>query len=115
MTEEFWVNSHLSVARYYGSVKVDGIEYVVVNKDGKNLLECSIEAERAGREKAIEPGEPADLIDSRFIPYYKKLGRAGFIAELEENNNMDAKELLAHFKAITKGEKKKSNQTSLNL
>lgn len=115
MTKEFWANSQFSVARYYGGIKMGGVDYVIVNKEGKDLFECSIEAEKAGREKAIEPGEPADLIDRRFIPFYKKLGRDAFIAELEENKNMVDTELIAHFKAITKGKKKKSNQISMNL
>jgi len=79
MTEEYWATSPFSIARYYGGIKVDGVDYVIVNKEGKDIYECSIEAEKAGREKAIEPGEPADLIDRRYIPMYKKLGRDKFI------------------------------------
>ena len=52
-----------------------GQQYIIVNKDGKDLFELSIEAEKAGRTKAIEPGEPADLVLGSLIPSYKKLGR----------------------------------------
>lgn len=75
MTEEYWANSQLSVARYYGGIHFMGHQYLIVNKDGKDLFELSIEAEKAGREKAIEPGEPADLVLQSLIPAYKKLGR----------------------------------------
>ena len=75
MTEEYWANSQLSVARYYGGIHFMGHQYLIVNKEGKDLFELSIEAEKAGREKAIEPGEPADLVLQSLIPAYKKLGR----------------------------------------
>lgn len=75
MTEEFWANSQFSIARYYGGINFNGYRYVIVNKEGKDIFECSAEAERAGREKAIEPGEPADLCIVSLVPSYKKLGR----------------------------------------
>lgn len=75
MTEEFLANSQFSIARYYGGINFNGYRYVIVNKEGKDIFECSAEAERAGREKAIEPGEPADLCIVSLVPSYKKLGR----------------------------------------
>ena len=33
MTEEYWANSHLSIARYYGRIRFSGVEYVIVNKE----------------------------------------------------------------------------------
>ena len=33
MTEEYWANSQLSIARYYGHIRFMGHEYVIVNKD----------------------------------------------------------------------------------
>lgn len=85
MAEEFWANSQFSLARYTGRVRINGHVYVIVNKDGKDIFECSIEAEKAGREKAIEPGEPADLCRQDFVRYYRKFGRETFIKVLEEN------------------------------
>lgn len=36
---------------------------------------------------AIPPGEPADLIDVDFLPYYKALGRDKFIDILKDNHH----------------------------
>ena len=90
MTEEYWASSPYSIARYYGGIKIAGVEYVIVNKEGKDIYECSIEAENAGREKAIEPGEPADLVDKRYVPIYKKLGRDKFIEWVKEGLDLAA-------------------------
>lgn len=84
MTEEYWASSPYSIARYYGGIKIGGVEYIIVNKEGKDLFECSAEAEKAGREKAIEPGEPCDLIDKRYQPIYRKVGRDKFIEWVKE-------------------------------
>lgn len=84
MTEEYWASSPYSVARYYGGIRIKGVEYIIVNKEGKDLYECSVEAEKAGSEKAIEPGEPADLIDKRYQPIYRKVGREKFIEWVKE-------------------------------
>lgn len=85
MTEEFWANSQFSIARYYGRIRIDNHDWVIVNKDGKDIFELSREAEKAGREKAIEPGEPADLCRADFVPIYRKLGRERFLEFLEQN------------------------------
>lgn len=90
MTEEYWASSPLSVVRYTGSIKMRGIEYIIVNKEGKDIYECSHEAQRAGREKAIEPGEPCDLIDRRYQPIYRKLGRDRFIEWVKEGLDLKA-------------------------
>ena len=85
MSEEFWANSHFSIARYTGRINVDGHEYVIVDKRGYDIFECSSEAQKAGREKAIEPGEPADLCRVDFVKIYRKLGREKFFKFLEQN------------------------------
>ena len=85
MTEECWANSQLSIARYYGGINYDNHEYIIVDKLGRDLWECSAIATREGRQKAIEPGEPADLIRKDFQPIYKKLGRDEFIRILKEH------------------------------
>lgn len=98
MTEEFWANSQLSIAWYYGRIKVDGYEYVIVDKRGWDIFACSMEAEKLGREKAIEPGEPADLCLADFVPLYKKLGRDAFLKFIKDHPEIDsprkAKEIL---------------------
>ena len=92
MEEEYWRTSQFSIAKYYGAINVkiggETIKYLIVNKEGKDIFECSLEAEKAGRDKAIEPGEPADLIDRRYIPVYRKMGRDAFIKMIEEQEEL---------------------------
>ena len=84
MTEEFWANSQLSIARYYGEIVFDGRKYIIVDKLGRDIFECSAIADKEGREKAIEPGEPADLILSTLRFAYRKLGRERIIALIKD-------------------------------
>lgn len=84
MTEEFWANSQLSIARYYGEITFNGRKYIIVDKSGRDIYECSAIAEREGMDKAIEPGEPADLILSTLRFAYRKLGRDRIIALIKE-------------------------------
>lgn len=90
MTEEFWANSQFSVARYYGSINVDGHRYVIVDKTGRDIFELSAAAEKEGREQAIAPGEPCDLIREDFIPLYKKHGREKFIEVLKAHPELES-------------------------
>ena len=92
MTEKYWANSMLSIARYYGKIAVEGHEYVIVDKRGHDIFECSIEADKAGREKAIEPGEPCDLCRVDFVPIYRQLGRDRFLKFLQENKDINTAE-----------------------
>lgn len=66
---------------------IGGIEYRIINKEGKDLYECSIEAEKEGRKYAIDPDEPADLVVKTLIPAYKKLGRDRIIELLKQNKS----------------------------
>ena len=93
MTEKYWVNSQFSIARYYGRVSVGGHEYVIVDKRGHDIFECSAEAEKEGREKAIAPGEPADLCRTDFVPIYRKLGREKFLQFLKDNPDIETVKL----------------------
>lgn len=102
MTEEFWANSQFSVARYFGRVNINGHVYVIVNKEGKDIFECGLEAEKAGREMAIEPGEPADLCRMDFVKYYRKLGRDAFLQVLKDNRAASDKELVRIFREMVK-------------
>ena len=92
MTEEYWANSHFSVARYYGGIKVNGDEYKIVNKNGITLEELSNPSSKhyAKSEMAIPPGEPADLVRNDWIPIYRKLGRDKTIELVK--NGIDLKE-----------------------
>lgn len=87
MTEEYWANSQLSVARYYGGMTFNGRKYIIVDKLGRDLWECSKIAEKEGRDEAIEAGEPADLILATLQKAYKKLGRERIIALIKEGKN----------------------------
>lgn len=89
MTEEFWANSQLSIARYYGEIIFGGRKYIIVDKYGRDIYECSAIAEREGREKAIEPGEPADLVLSSLRFAYRKLGRERIISLIKDGKTED--------------------------
>ena len=110
MEEEFWRNSQFSIAKYYGEidVKIGGekIRYVIVNKEGKDIFECSAEADKAGRDKAIEPGEPADLVDRRYVPAYRIMGREAFIKMLGEHYEMNPKIAMELAKSYVKPKSK---------
>lgn len=84
MTEEFWANSQFSIARYYGGITYNGRKYIIMDKHGRDLWECSAIAEREGRQKAIEPGEPADLVLDTLQMAYRKLGRERIIELIKE-------------------------------
>lgn len=104
MTEEYWANSQLSIARYYGQINICGKRYVIVNKEGKDVWQCTEEAEKAGRDKAIEPGEPADLVLVSLVPAYKKLGRERIIELVKQGKT--EKEIKQIAKAAKKGKTK---------
>lgn len=90
MTEEYWANSQFSVARYTGAIKLGGHRYVIVDKTGRDIFELSALAVKEGRQKAIEPGEPCDLIREDFIPLYKKHGRDKFIEVLKAHPELES-------------------------
>lgn len=100
MTEEYWANSQLSVARYYGGIKIQGREYIICDKTGRDIFQLSAIAHRQGKQKAIEPGEPADLCLKSLLPAYRKLGRDRIIALIEQGKTEE------EIKAIAKSIKK---------
>lgn len=100
MAEEFWANSKFSIVRCYGQIQVGNHTYVIVNKEGKDIFECSAEAYKAGREKAIEPGEPADLLRKDFVKHYRRLGRDRFLEVLKQNPRASDNELQKIYKEI---------------
>lgn len=92
MEESAWVNSYLSIARHYGGVSFQGNEYTIVNKFGQTLFESS-----------IAPGEPADLVVSWLVPYYKKMGRDKFIEHLKTiPEGAEKKDVIKSFNEVTK-------------
>ena len=90
MEEEYWANSYFSIARYYGQIKISGgISYVIVNKFGTTIFELSDPKSKyyvGDDKKAIEPGEPADLVQVEWVPIYKELGRDKFIELIKQKD-----------------------------
>lgn len=113
MAEEYWVDSPLSLARYYGQIRFGGNVYMIVNKEGKDLFECSYEADKQGREKAIPDGEPADLCLAELVPVYRWLGRDEFLKRIKDG--VMASELIRQYKERNKKIKKSNIQTKLAL
>ena len=113
MAEEYWANTQLSIARHYGRIRFNNHEYYIVDKLGRDLWECSVAADRAGSDKAIPAGEPADLVRKDFIPYYRKLGRDKFLEVLKEHPTHSDKLLLAIYKEMTSKKKVKTKQPKL--
>ena len=99
MEESAWCNSILSVARHYGGISFQGNEYTIVNKYGQTLFESS-----------IPPGEPADLVVSWLVPYYKKMGREKFVEHLKTiPEGAGKKDMIKSFKDVIKRSKKPKN------
>lgn len=90
MTEDAWINSYFSIARFYGGMKLNGYAYLVTDAH--------------------------DLLRDDFFKYYKKLGRARFIKILEAHQRADGsalkkifKEEVEKLKAEKKGQTKEQN------
>lgn len=104
ITEEYWANSQLSLVRHTGRIRFHGATFVIVNKEGKDIFECSEEAEKLGRAQAIPAGEPADLCREDFVPIYRKLGREKFLKFLAANKDIKtAKEARTRLKTWVDG------------
>ena len=99
MTEEYWANSQLSIVRHYGQMTLNGREYIICDKTGRDIFQLSAIAEKMGKQKAIEPGEPVDLVLKSLLPAYRKLGRERIIALIKQGKT--EKEIKAAAKAVT--------------
>ena len=106
MTQEYWKSTELSIVRHYGQCKIDGHNYIIVNEQGKDIFQLSAEAEKAGREHAIEPGDTADLVRMDFLRFYRNLGRDCFLNVLRDNSTADDKELKVIFNEIINEQEK---------
>ena len=101
MAEEYWKESQLSIASHFGRIRFNGHNYIIVNKEGIDVLTLSCMPEYKDKKKVIEPGEPCDLLLASFQPIYKELGREAFIRMLKDNRNLTlsrAKELTPKYK-----------------
>ena len=99
MTEEFLANSQLSVVRYYGRIELNGRVYIICDKTGRDIFQLSAIAAKQGKQKAIDPGEPADLVLMTLLPAYRKFGRERFISLIKEGKS--EKEIIALAKSVT--------------
>ena len=74
------MNSPLSIARHCGGISVGGQQFTIVNKEGKDLYELS---RTTKGQYANPPGEPADLVNDKYLKQYRKLGREKFLAAVK--------------------------------
>ncbi len=106
MTEEYWANTYFSVARYTGEIVFNNTHYIIVDKFGRDIFECSRIADKEGRDKAIEPGEPCDLCRVDLVPAYRALGRVRIIELLKQGKEADEIKEIAGVKKKRRSKKK---------
>lgn len=94
--EEYWINSQLATARFFGGCTINGKEYIIVNKEGVSMQKLADKAKIG--DVLIPKGEPADLILKEWQPIYRALGRDAFMEHLE--TNLDLKEAKKYVKQL---------------
>lgn len=72
----YWNNTPLSIAKFFGSVNLNGTLYVIV-------------------------GDDHDLVRVDFVGIYKRVGRAKFLEVINDNYQSSPSELKEIFKNIT--------------
>lgn len=97
MKQEYWMSTYFSVARHTGGVKINGKDYIVVDKFGRSLYETS-----------IPEGETADLIYVGLQKSYKQLGREAIIKALNNGKTLSEIKAMKKPKKETKAIKQKS-------
>ena len=80
--EEYWMNSQLATARFFGGCIIKGKEYIIVNKEGVSMQKLADKAELD--DILIPASEPADLILKEWQPIYRALGRDKLFEFLNE-------------------------------
>lgn len=76
-SKDSWLYSPLSIARFYGCIKIDGKLYII----------C---------------GDKGDLVLDKFVAIYKKMKREDFIKIINENKDLSDKELKAKMEEMIK-------------
>lgn len=99
ITQEAWANSQLSIARYYGRIRYNGHTFWILDKQGRDLWECTHIANKESREYAIQPWESADLVRDDFRKVYRDLGREKFLEILKASDSHSDGEILKAMKA----------------
>lgn len=91
--EEVWADSMLSIARYYGGIKIKNEHYIVVNKEGISVYDLSNPKSKHyvgdGESKCIKPGEPCDLVNIKWVQVYKKLGRDKLFKLIKQGKSLE--------------------------
>ena len=93
--ETVWMASQMSIARHYGGLNIARRQYLIVNKEGRDIYELSAIARKEGRDKAIEAGEPCDLCRYDWIPLYRQLGRDRILELVSITNDLTQAKALA--------------------
>ena len=93
MAESYWANSQFSIARHYGGIRLNGESYLICNKEGITIFELSDPASPYyvgdGVTKAIPPGEPADLVQYKWLPFYRAWGRNNFLRTIKMHTSFE--------------------------
>ena len=96
--ESYWANSHLSIVRHTGHVRVGKHIWTVVNKYGITVFELSDPMSKHyvgdSATKVIEPGEPVDLVRNDWLHVYRALGREKTIEIVKQGISLDDAEKL---------------------
>jgi hypothetical protein len=99
--EEYWMNSQLATARFFGGCIIKGKEYIIVNKEGVSMRKLADKAKIG--DMLIPASEPADLILEQWQPIYRALGRDAFIEHLKINQDLEkAKKYVKQLKSKEK-------------
>jgi hypothetical protein len=99
--EEYWMNSQLATARFFGGCIIKGKEYVIVNKEGVSMQKLADKAKIG--DVLIPAGEPANLILKEWQPIYRALGQDAFIEHLKINQDLEkAKKYVKQLKSKEK-------------
>jgi hypothetical protein len=99
--EEYWMNSQLATARFFGGCIINDKGYIIVNKEGVSMRELADKAKIG--DVLIPAGEPADLILKEWQPIYRALGRDAFIEHFKINQDLEkAKKYVKQLKSKEK-------------
>ena len=83
ITKDYWMNSPLKIARFYGGTRINNKAYLIV-------------------------GEKEDLVFKKWIPFYNSLGRDRFMELLSKNMPFD--EAKKYVNDLLRKEKESKNQ-----
>ena len=93
MTEDYWRSSQFSVAAHYGGLQINQHHYVLCNKFGVTVFELSDPGSPSfvgyEEKKAIQPGEPVDLVRLDWVPIYRIVGRNKLFDMLKDKVSFD--------------------------